>query len=50
MAHTRYYIEQMMGKKVHVLLKDGTEHHGILDKAKFRNFGFSITYNAVSLS
>lgn len=47
MAHTRYRIELMMGKKVHLILKDGKEYHGILDKAKFRKFGFSITYDTV---
>ena len=46
MAHTRYYIEQMMGKRVHLILKSGEEYHGILGKATFRKFGFSITYNA----
>ena len=50
MAHTRYRIEQMMGKKVHLILKDGKEFYGILDKAKFRKFGFSITYDTVPVS
>lgn len=48
MAHTRYRIEQMMGKKVHLILKDGKEYHGILGKANFSKFGFSITYNIVT--
>ena len=45
MAHTRYRIELMMGKKIHLTLKNGAEYYGVLDKAKFRKFGFSITYN-----
>ena len=45
MAHTRYRIELMMGKKVHLILKNGEEYHGILGKANFRKFGFSIAYN-----
>lgn len=45
MAHTRYRIDQMIGKRVHLILKNGEEFYGILGKANFREFGFSITYN-----
>lgn len=48
MAHTRYRIEQMMGKKVHLILKSGEEFYGILGKANFKKFGSSISYNVYS--
>lgn len=44
MSHTRSYLENMIGKKVHLVLKNGEEYIGYLKHARWRNFGFSINY------
>lgn len=45
MSHTRHYIEEMIGQRVHLILKNGKEFDGILKHSSFRNFGFEIFYD-----
>ena len=46
MSHTRNYIEEMIGQRVHLILKNGEEFDGVLGHSSFRNFGFEIRYDA----
>lgn len=45
MSHTRYRIEQMMGHRVHLILKNGEEYHGILLGRPSSKFGFMVVYD-----
>ena len=44
MSHTRSHLGNMIGKKVHLVLKNGEEYIGYLKHARWRKFGFSIKY------
>lgn len=44
MSHTRSYLENMIGQSVHLVLKNGNEYVGLLQRARWRSFGFSIRY------
>lgn len=50
MSHTRNYLENMIGKKVHLVLKNGKEYVGYLKYAKFKSFGFSIMYDCKNIN
>lgn len=49
MAHDRAYLDNMIGKKVHLILKDGTDIKGIWGKPILRKFGYSIKYKTENI-